>query len=85
MSAPQRRLNVADAAEYAGKHPVTLRRALEAGDLHGAQRTVRGRWSVLTECLDAWLAGETCTHQRTTTARPARAAGARSRLTAVPS
>lgn len=57
------RFNTAQAAEYAGMHVQTVRKALEAGDLHGGQRKAAGRWSIRRECLDAWLDGEPCEHQ----------------------
>lgn len=58
-------LNTAQAADHAGCHPVTVRKALEAGELHGAQRTTAGRWRIHVDCLDAWCGGEQCEHQRT--------------------
>lgn len=57
------RFNTAQAADYAGCHVDTIRRALESGDLHGGQRTARGRWSIRLECLDAWVDGDKCQHQ----------------------
>ena len=59
------RLTVAEAAAEGRKHPITVRRALEAGELHGSQRVKGGRWTVEEPCLSAWLAGEECEHQRT--------------------
>ncbi len=56
------RFNTAQAAEYAGMHPATVRKALEAGQLHGGQRTAGGRWSIHLDCLEAWLNGDTCEH-----------------------
>jgi excisionase family DNA binding protein len=58
------RFSTAQAADYASKHVETIRRALEAGELHGGQRKVGGRWSIRRECLDAYLDGESCQHQR---------------------
>lgn len=57
------RMTVAQASGYSHRHPVTLRRALEVGDLHGSQRKAGGTWSIRTECLDAWLDGQRCPHQ----------------------
>lgn len=57
------RFNTAQAADYAGCHVDTIRRALEGGDLHGGQRKVHGRWSIRVECLDAWVEGRACEHQ----------------------
>lgn len=55
--------NTAQAAEYAGNHPQTLREALEAGELHGTQRKPNGRWRIHVDCLDAWLFGQPCAHE----------------------
>lgn len=64
------RFTTDQAAEYAGCHVQTVLKALAAGDLHGGQRikdgepVKGGRWSIRRECLDAWLDGEKCPHQR---------------------
>lgn len=58
------RLSVGEASAAYGPHPVTIRRALENGDLHGSQRIVRGRWSLRRECIEAWLDGAPCPHQQ---------------------
>lgn len=60
MSAP---LTVAAAAAEAGRHPVTVRKALEAGELHGFQRVKGGRWSIRHACLDAWVENRLCEHK----------------------
>lgn len=65
------RFNTKQAAEYAGKHPMTILRACESGELHGGQRLNKdtglpkkgGHWSIRRECLDAWLDGAKCGHQ----------------------
>lgn len=57
------RLTVAEAAAAARRHPGTIRRALEAGDLHGTQRTVRGRWLIHPDCLESWIDAQPCQHQ----------------------
>jgi hypothetical protein len=57
-------LTVHEAAVAAGRHPVTLRKALERGELHGNQRTKGGRWTVERQCLVAWMAGDPCEHKR---------------------
>lgn len=59
----ERRLTVAESASAAGRHPVTIRRDLEAGVLHGTQRMKGGRWIVRESCLDAYLDGTRCHHQ----------------------
>lgn len=58
------RLTVPEAAAEGRKHPVTVRRALESGELHGSQRVKGGRWTVEAPCLAAWLAGAECEHRR---------------------
>lgn len=52
----------AEAAEYAGRHVVTVRRSLEAGQLHGSQRVTGGTWRIHLDCLEAWLQGIDCPH-----------------------
>lgn len=52
----------AQAAAYSGKHEVTVRRALEAKQLHGGQPKARGRWRIHRDCLDAWQLGTACPH-----------------------
>lgn len=56
-------LTVAQAAVLAGRHPVTLRKALEAAELHGFQRKVGGRWSIAEECVTAWVECRPCAHK----------------------
>jgi len=58
------RFNTAQAADFVGCHPQTIRKALEAGELHGGQRKTKGRWSVRRDCLEAWVEGAECEHQR---------------------
>lgn len=55
-------LNTAQAADRAGCHRDTILKALEAGELHGAQRKAKGRWRIHVNCLDAWGLGEKCGH-----------------------
>lgn len=55
-------LTTEQAAERAGRHPVTVRRALEAGALHGGQSKAGGRWRIHVDCLDAWVLGTDCPH-----------------------
>lgn len=52
--------NTAQAADHTGRHADTVRKALEAGELHGHQRKSGGRWSTHVECLDAWVGGSEC-------------------------
>jgi hypothetical protein len=66
MSTLTPRLTVADAAVVGQRHPVTIRRALEVGDLHGTQRKKGGRWLIKPECLEAWIDQEPCAHQEAT-------------------
>lgn len=52
------------AGERAGRHPETIRRACETGELHGSQRTPgRSTWRIHRDCLEAWLFGRVCEHQ----------------------
>lgn len=55
--------NTSQAAEHAGCHVQTARKALEAGELHGSQRKANGRWRIHVDCLDKWCAGDQCQHQ----------------------
>lgn len=59
-----RRLKVDQVAEAVGRHPVTVRKALEAGDLHGTQQAKGGRWSIRVDCAEAWADGEKCVHRQ---------------------
>lgn len=52
-----------ETATLTRRHPVTVRKALEAGELHGSQRTKGGRWTVREECAEAWVEGRLCAHQ----------------------
>lgn len=56
------RFTTAQAAEHAQRSVQTIRRALEAGELHGGQRRAGGRWSIRAECLESWLDAEPCPH-----------------------
>lgn len=51
------------AGVYAERHPQTVRRACEAGELHGVQRKTKGPWRIHVECLDAWILGHPCPHK----------------------
>lgn len=57
-------LSTNEAADRVGRHKDTVRRALEAGDLHGGQSTTRGRWRIHRDCADAWALGVPCPHQQ---------------------
>jgi hypothetical protein len=54
--------NTSQAGQYGDRHPVTVRRALESGQLHGGQAKTGGRWRIHRNCLDAWLLGTQCPH-----------------------
>lgn len=54
--------STATAAEYADRATVTVLKACESGELHGVQRTARGRWRIHVDCLDAWIWGRKCPH-----------------------
>lgn len=57
------RMSTAEVAEVTKHHPVTVRRALEGGTLHGTQSKKGGRWIVRVSCAEAWADGEKCAHQ----------------------
>lgn len=67
-------LTTAGVAQRSGRHVVTVRRALERGDLHGHQTGSRGHWRVEAESVDAWTRGrdsrEPCCGPRVTHLRP---------------
>ncbi len=58
------RLDTAEVAAATRRHPVTIRRALEAGELHGTQAVAGGRWTVREDCAEAWADKMPCEHQR---------------------
>ncbi|QHF24125.1 helix-turn-helix domain-containing protein [Rathayibacter sp. VKM Ac-2804] len=60
-------LTVEETAAIARKHPETVRELLRSKELHGQQRKVRGPWTVKEPCLEAYLDGEKCEHQRNVT------------------
>lgn len=59
-----RRLKVEEVAAAVGRHPVTVRKALEAKELHGTQQVKGGRWSIREDCAEAWADGELCVHKQ---------------------
>ena len=56
-------LSAREAAERSGRHQNTVRRACEAGDLHGGQPKKRGNWRIHVDCLDPWTLGVPCPHR----------------------
>lgn len=56
-------LTAPEAATASRRHPVTVRKALEGGELHGFQRVKGGRWSIRQGCLDSWIEGQLCEHK----------------------
>lgn len=50
--------NTRQAAEYAICSPQTIVRALQSGELQGAQRKEKGHWRIHRDWLDAWMRGE---------------------------
>lgn len=58
------RLTAPEVAVATRRHPVTVRRALEAGELHGTQSGKGGRWLVREDCAEAWADGLRCEHQK---------------------
>ncbi len=59
---PVQRLTVKEAALAARRHPKTIQKALESGELHGSQRAPRHKWLIQVACLDAWIEGTVCGH-----------------------
>ncbi|MFI0465346.1 helix-turn-helix domain-containing protein [Saccharopolyspora sp. 5N102] len=51
-------VTTSEGARLANRHPVTIRRALESGELHGHQRAHGGRWQIHTGSLFAWVRGK---------------------------
>ena len=79
MASDDEPLIVAEAAQFARRHPETIRKALAVGDLHGEQRMRKGVWLIERECIRAYLRNELCEHRRSnvrdiTTARSRRGA-----------
>ncbi|MFC7430962.1 MULTISPECIES: hypothetical protein [unclassified Agrococcus] len=56
-------LTTLEAAVEQRRHIVTVRKALESGELHGKQRRPGGRWLIERQCLEAWSGGFDCPHQ----------------------
>ncbi len=56
--------STATAAAELDRHPSTVLKALESGELHGSQRVTKGRWRIHRDCLNAWAFGEKCAHQQ---------------------
>lgn len=68
MSNIRLRFSTSQAADYASCHRDTILKALESGALHGGQRTKNGRWSIRLTCLESWLDGQQCEHQKVSAA-----------------
>ena len=49
-------------ASRARRHPGTVIRALEGGELHGKKNGRGGHLRAHTDCVDAWFEGKTCAH-----------------------
>ena len=56
-------LSVSDAGQATHRHPVTIRLALQSGELHGTQSQKGGRWLIRRTCLVAWAEHDPCEHQ----------------------
>ena len=64
-NAPERLiLTIPEAAEHCALHRDTVRRACETGALHGMQRMKGAPWRIRISCLEKWLEGEICGHQK---------------------
>lgn len=70
------RVTVAEVAAATRKHPVTVRLAAEAGELHGTQSKKGGRWSFKAVCVDAWADRVPCPHHASNVTSIKRAVGA---------
>lgn len=57
-------MDVHQAADRAGYHWRSIADFCRSGEIHGSQRTARGKWRIHRDCLDAWMAGQLCSHQR---------------------
>ncbi|GEP38845.1 hypothetical protein NPS01_25080 [Nocardioides psychrotolerans] len=55
-------LSTREVATETGRHPVTVRRALESGVLHGGQSKAGASWRVHRDCMSAWVLGVECPH-----------------------
>jgi hypothetical protein len=64
--APPAFMSPLEAGAYAGCHQKTIHHALNDGKLHGTQRAARGRWTIRTTCLEAWMVNVKCEHQNVT-------------------
>jgi excisionase family DNA binding protein len=51
------RMTVKQVAAEFGKHPDTVRKACESGELFATQRIKGGRWSIRPDSVDHWLDG----------------------------
>lgn len=52
------RLTVREAADRARRHPDTILKALQRGELPGIQRVRAGKWLVDEADLEAWITGD---------------------------
>ena len=51
-------LTTEEAASRRGwKHPGSIRRFADSGELHGHKRSKRGRWTFMSDAVDAWARG----------------------------
>jgi hypothetical protein len=58
------RLTTSQVAVLLGRHPNTVRLALEGGMLHGTQAAVGGRWMIREDCAEAFADGIPCAHKQ---------------------
>lgn len=58
-------LTTNEVAKSLKRHPVTIRRALEDGTLHGIQRSTGAQWRVAEPCAKAYAEGIPCAHRQT--------------------
>lgn len=53
-----------EAVAHTGLYVDTILHALRSGELHGYQRSFKCQWRIPLACLDAWMLGEPCEHQK---------------------
>ena len=59
-----RKLTTQEVADEYRSHIITVRISLNAGKLHGKQRTKGGNWLIEEGCAEAWAGGELCEHKK---------------------
>lgn len=60
MTADRRSYSPAGIAEITGRHPKSILRNLQSGDLEGHK--MGGEWIILPDAVRAWLGDKACEH-----------------------